>query len=268
MKDYINPLLLLIVIALLSWKVSMGIETPTTVEVWMLTLCATGFVVNGLLSIARALAGRKALMPVVWSMVYLVFCSCSWFSVRQEKDYRHELAAYNELNAKWQEGHSNPFSLVDAEGRTLLELAAILGKKMAMRGLLAQPEAAQAGNVILKAALHAAENGHHELLRILAQQKGGFDFNQITEGSTPLVAAVLSNNMKCTQVLLELKANPNMCDENGVSPLMHAVINDNRSIASLLVQYGANPFLKDFTGRDAASCSRSDLMDAVLAPQE
>jgi ankyrin repeat protein len=56
-----------------------------------------------------------------------------------------------------------------------------------------------------------------------------------------------------------------MCDENGVSPLMHAVINDNRAISSELMKYGANPYLKDFTGRDAASCSRSDLMDAILA---
>lgn len=263
MKDYANPLLLLIVIALLSWKVSVGIETPNSVEVWLLTLCATGFVVNGLLGIARALANRKALMSVIWSVVYLVFCSCSWVTLRQEKDYRAELKAYNELNAQWQDG-KNPFSLVDAEGRSLLELAAILGKKMAVRGLLAQPEAAEAAEVILKAAINAAENGHHELLRILAQQKGGFDFDRLCDGRSPLIAAVLNNNQKCTEVLLQLKANPNMCDENGVSPLMHAVINDNRAIASELMKYGANPFLKDFTGRDAASCSRSDLMDAIL----
>lgn len=264
MKDYANPLLLLIVIALLSWKVSVGIETPAAVEVWMLTLCVTGFAVNGLLSIARALTNRKALMTVVWSMVYLVFCSCAWVTLRQEKDYRLEVAAYNELNAKWQKEQSNPFTLVDEEGRSLLELAAILGKKLAVRGLLAQPEAAQASDVILKAAVNAAENGRHELLRILAQQKGGFDFNRMSDGRTPLVAAVLSNNQKCAEVLLELKADPNMCDENHVSPLMHAVIDNNRSIAGILVKYGADPKLKDHTGRDAASCSRSDLMDAVL----
>lgn len=264
MKDYVNPLLLLIVIALLSWKVSLGIETPNAVEVWLLTLCATGFVVNGLLSIAQALSKRKAVMTVVWSMVYLIFCSCAWVTLRQEKDYRAEVAAYNTLNAQWQKGHVNPFTLVDDEGRSLLELAAILGKKLAVRGLLAQPEAAQAGDVILKSAVNAAENGRHELLRILAQQKGGFDFNRLSDGQTPLVAAVLSNNVKCTEVLLNLKANPNMCDENGVPPLMHAVIDNNRTIADLLIKSGADPYLQDRTGRDAASCSRSDLMDAIL----
>lgn len=267
MKDYFNPLLLLIVIALLSWKVSVGIETPASVEVWLLTLCATGFVVNGLLSVARALAKRKSLMSVVWSCVFLIFCSCAWVTLRQEKDYRHEINAYHELNAHWQEGHNNPFELVDDEGRTLLELATILGKKMAVRGLLAQPEAAQAGDVILRAAVHAAENGRHELLTMLAQQKGGFDFNRLSDGRSPLVAAVLSNNRKCAEVLLELNAKPDFCDENGVSPLMHAVIDNNRGMASLLIKHGADPYLKDRTGRDAASCSRSDLMDAILQPK-
>ena len=144
MKDITNPFLLLIVIALLSWKVSMGVETSDTIEIALLTLCVSGFLVNGLLSIAQALARRKAVMSVVWSMVYLIFCSCSWVTMRQEKDYRKELAAYNELNAQWQKGNNNPYSLVDNEGRTLLELAAILGKKVAVRGLLAQPEAEQA----------------------------------------------------------------------------------------------------------------------------
>ncbi len=266
MKDYVNPLLLLIVIGLLSWKVSMGIETPSAVEVWLLTLCATGCVVNGLLSIARALAKRKAVMSVTWAAVYLIFCSCSWVTLRQEKDYRHEIAAYNELNAQWQKGEQSPFTLVDDEGRSLLELAAILGKKMAVRGLLAQPEAAQAQEVILRAAISAAENGRHELLSILSQQPGGFNFNRLIEGRSPLIAAVLSDNKKCAEVLLSLNADPNLCDESGVSPLMHAVIDNNRSLAALLMSNGADPYLKDYTGRDAASCSRSDLMDAVLEP--
>ena len=66
------------------------------------------------------------------------------------------------------------------------------------------------------------------------------------------------------EVLLEHKAEPNMCDENGVSPIMHAVIDNNRAIAALLIKHGANPRLKDHTGRDAISCSRSDVMDAIL----
>lgn len=264
MKDYANPLLLLIILALLSWKVSAGIETPSAVEVWLLTLCVSGFIVNGLLSIARAMTKRKALMTVVWSSVYLVFCSCAWVTLRQEKDYRAEIAIYNELNTKWQEKNANPFTLVDEEGRSLLELAAILGKKMAVRGLLAQPEAAQAGNTILRAAVHAAENGRHELLRILAQQKGGFDFNRLSEGRTPLIAAVLNNQQKCVEVLLELKADPNICDENGVPAIMHAVIDNNRAIARLLMKNGANPKLQDRTGRDAASCSRTSEMDDIL----
>ena len=268
MKDYINPLLLLIIIALLSWKVSVGIETPSQVEIWLLTLCVSGFIVNGLLSFAQALARRRSIMNVVWSMVYLIFCSCSWVTLRQEKDYHAEIAAYNALNAKWQEEHNNPFTLVDSEGRSLLELAAILGKKMAVRGLLAQPEAAEASDVIFSAALHASENGRHELLRMLSQQPGGFDFDRCKDGITPLISAVLNNKSKCVSVLLTLKADPNMCDDNGVSPIMHAVIDNNRTIARLLMENGADPTLKDYTGRDALSCSRSEAMDEILNPVE
>lgn len=266
MKDYVNPLLLLIIIALLSWKVSVGIETPSQVEVWLLTLCVSGFIVNGLLSFAQAFSRRKAMMSIIWSMVYLIFCSCSWVTLRQEKDYHDEIAAYNELNAKWQVGHVNPYTLVDNEGRSLLELAAILGKKMAVRGLLAQPEAAEAGNVILSAALHASENGRHELLRMLSQQPGGFDFDRCIDGNTPLISAVLNDKGKCVSVLLDLKADPNMCDDNGVSPIMHAVIDNNRTIARILMKHGADPTLKDYTGRDALSCSRSEDMDEILNP--
>lgn len=265
MKDYINPLLLLIVIALLSWKVSAGIETPSQVEIWLLTLCVSGFIVNGLLSFAQALARRKSIMNVVWSMVFLIFCSCCWVTLRQEKDYHDEITAYNELNTKWQEGNSNPFWLKDKEGRSLLELAAILGKKMAVRGLLAQPEAKDAELIIRSAALHAAENGRHELLHILSQQPGGFNFDHRYNGSTPLIAAVLNNKSKCVSVLLTLKADPNQCDENGISPLMHAVIDNNRTMARLLIENGADPTLKDWSGRDAISCSRSEAMDEVLA---
>lgn len=265
MKDFVNPLLLLIVIILLSWKISSGLETPSSVEVWLLTLSATGFTVNLLLCIARMLAKRKSLMSFVWCTVHIIFFSCAWVVLRQEKDYRHEVEAYTALNSKWEQGKVNPFNLVDDEGRSLLELAAILGKKMAVRKLLAQPEAAQATDVIMRAAIGAAENGRHELLTILANEKQGFDFNQVTNGRTLLIAAVLSDNKTCAKILLDLKANPNLCDENGVSPLMHAVIDNNRGMARLLMDYGADPYLKDHTGRHAASCSRSELMDAVLS---
>ena len=264
MKDFVNPLLLLIVIVLLSWKISAGMEAPSTVEVWLLTLCATGFAVNLLLCIAQLLTKRKSLMSFVWCTVHIIFFCCAWVVLGQEKDYRDEAEAYNALNAKWEQGKVNPYVLVDDDGRSLLELAAILGKKMVIRKLLAQPEAAQSETIILRAAVAAAENGRHELLPILTNSNQGIDFNKIIDGKTLLIAAVLSDNITCAKVLLDLKANPNLCDENGVSPLMHAVIDNNRSMARLLMDYGADPYLKDHTGRHAASCSRSELMDAVL----
>ena len=96
----------------------------------------------------------------------------------------------------------------------------------------------------------------------------GIDFNKVIDGKTLLISAVLSDNRTCAKVLLDLKANPDICDENGVSPLMHAVIDDNRSMVRLLMDYGADPYLKDHTGRHAASCSRSELMDELLRTRD
>lgn len=266
MKDFINPLLLLVIIALLAWKVSMGIEAPSQVEIWLLTLCVSGCIVNALLSIAQALAHRRSVMNVVWSMVFLIFGSCAWITLRQEKDYRDEISAYNTLNAKWKEEHSNPIDLRDTEGRNLLDLAAILGKKLAFQNMLSRPDVAMADDALLCAAVHAAEHGRHELLTLLSQRPGGFDFNRSTNDSTPLAAAVLSDKSKCVSVLISLGANLNLCDNSGISPLMHAVINDNRTIARILIENGADITIKDKSGRDAASCSRSEGMDEILAP--
>ena len=136
MKDYANPLLLLIVIGLPSWKISMNIEAPAAVEVWLLTLCVSGCLVNGLLAVARALSRRQALMAVVWSVVYLVLGSGAWVTLRQEQDYNAEIAAYNTLHTRWTSSGGSPFTLCDTEGRTMLELAAILNKKAAMQRLI------------------------------------------------------------------------------------------------------------------------------------
>lgn len=264
MRDYANPVLLLVVIVLLSVKVSFGLETPSSVEVWLMTLCTTGLVVNALLCTARLLAKRKPIMPFVWSSVYLILVSCSWVILRQEKDYTQEIQSYQVLRGQWERDKANPFTLRDEEGHTLMELATILGKTMVIRNMIALPEAAHASEVIMRSAIAAAENGRHEILTILAKD-AAVDLNQLTNGSTPLIAAVLSNNLKSAKALLELKAAPDRCDEQGMTPLMHAVINENPGMVRLLMQHGANPHLKDKSGRDAASRSRSEAIDALLS---
>lgn len=265
MRDYANPVLLLVIIVLLSLKVSLGLETPSAVEVWLMTLCTTGLVVNALLCAARLLAKRKPIMPFVWSSVYLILVSCAWVILRQEKDYQHEIQAYQVLHAKWEKEKQNPFTLQDEDGHTLMELATILGKTMVVRNLLTLPEAAGASDAIMHSAIAAAENGRHEILTLLASPENKLDINQLSGGMTPLIAAVLSNNLKSARTLLDLKADPNRCDDQGMTPLMHAVINENRGIARLLIQRGANPHLKDNAGRDAASRSRTDAMDEILS---
>lgn len=264
MKDYANPLLLLIVIGLLSWKITMSIEAPAAVEVWLLTLCVSGCLVNGLLAVARALSRRQALMAVVWSVVYLVLGSGAWVTLRQEQDYNTEIAAYNTLHTHWTSAGGSPFTLCDAEGRTMPELAAILNKKVAMQRFLNLPEAREAVAVIRRAAVHAAENGRYDILRMIARQPGGFDFNQTADGLTPLIAAVLHNRTRTVHVLVELGANPNVSDASGITPIMHAVVDENRPIVRVLMQLGADPSIRDAAGRDAFSCSRTEAMDDIL----
>jgi hypothetical protein len=63
--------------------------------------------------------------------------------------------------------------------------------------------------------------------------------------STLLLKSIMHNNNILTEFLLNLKANPNICNKNKESPLHYAVENSNYKIINSLLEKGANPNLQN-----------------------
>lgn len=73
------------------------------------------------------------------------------------------------------------------------------------------------------------------------------NINEISPMGTPLMAAVVKNNVQITQMLLEAKANPNLTDANGSSALHYAVLFKFYDIIPFLINNGADVNLMDNT---------------------
>jgi len=71
-------------------------------------------------------------------------------------------------------------------------------------------------------------------------------------GLTPLMYVAQGGSIKCTQLLLEAKANVNAMDEEGLRPLHFAAGAGEMSICELLLQWGAERGAMDDQGRRAA----------------
>lgn len=258
MKDYFNPSLLLVIVALLACFPSGG-DVMSSVDAWGLVLCVTAFVVNASLGVARAMTRQRSLMCVVWSVVYLILGSCVWVMSGQETAPDEELLELRQLEADVQQGRS-PFA-VDENGDCLFIVAASLGKERLVKNLLTAGERPPA-LLVSEGARRAAENDRVAVLRLLLG--AGVEVNAPVAGTTLLCSAAQNGRIDSTKLLLKVGADVNMPDAEGTPPLIHAVIADAAPLVNILMRAGANVSLKDAAGRDAASYSRSDKVDAAL----
>ena len=225
-RDFYNPLLLLLVVVLLSCRIS-HVGDAGSLEVWVMVICATGFVLDGALALARALTQRPSVMCVVWAMVFLLVGCSTWVMATANQGVETEdLDAYRTMYAQYREGAD--VNARNENGDTLLLLAVECGKENVVRTLL--------GNSDLTA-------------------------EQLPQAA---MRAIITNRVPELQMLLEHGANALLADETGVSPLSNAVISGNTRVVKLLREAGASPTAADPDGREPASYSRSEKMDAAL----
>lgn len=264
MRDYFNPLVLLIVVAVFAW----GMSGEPGAGVWAMMLCVTAFLVNGALCLARILTHRAALMSVIWSAAYLILGSCAWVMLQTpvQDEYEDEKKAFQYCLQEWKNHGKSPFDAVLQERECLVVLAAGLGKQKLLTELLALPEARQNAAVLQQAAAAAVENGKLQTLRLLLQN--GVSADAVVDGTSLLSVAVIQSRREVVEYLLECGAKADCTDADGISAVMHAVINDDLPSVRLLMRHGANPAAQAPDGRDAYSCSRTAEMDAALMKKE
>lgn len=268
MRDYSNPTLLLILTALFAWCMTGGTESGHALlqpELWLLTLCATGWLVNGLLCLARGLAHRPMLAGAVWSMVHLLVGCCAWVYLSQEDGIDRDAAAkYREFIAD----HARSPYAADEAGDSTLTLAAALGKDAVVRRLLAKhPHGVAEQPVLLRAARLAALNGRDgALCHLLA---AGVPADAAVDGDDLLIAAVNSNKSKVVLALLQAGADINGADTDGNTPLHHAALNGDFAICKLLLERGADCGRTNAAGLRPAEMTRhTNICDMLEMPRD
>lgn len=263
MRDYANPALLLLITALFAWTMTGGTEGESAWAqpgLWLLTVCATGCLVNGVLCLARGLAHRPVLAGAVWSMVHLVLGSCAYVYLSQDTGVSHaEAEKYRVFIA--QPGLS-PYA-ADEEGDTLLSLAAGMGKEAVVRRLLERhPHGEAELPALVHAAWTAAQHGQDKSLRRLLV--AGVSPDAVVADGTLLTAAVNSGKKKAVVVLAEQGADVNKSDAEGNTPFLYAVMNGDIATARYLKEHGADTQHANSSGMRAADYSRSSAMDQIL----
>lgn len=261
MKDYANPLLLFLVVALFALSFQeMPDESRFDPVLWLLVFCVTGCMVNGLLCMARSLAHRPVLMSAVWSMSFLVLGCMAWVFVSQSAEADRELnAGYTALKAA---GAS--MEAPDESGECLLTYAAALGKKRAVATMVQSAAPAVPQELWDKAAARAAARGHVNVLQVLVPAKAVPD--AVCDGMPLLVAAAVNGRVKAVQFLLEQGAAVNAADAEGNTALIHAAVNDDVPMAKLLLQHGADKAATNAAGQTAADNARGEVAD-VISPE-
>ncbi len=258
-RDYVNPLLLLVVVLLLACRVAR--ETPeaaSRLTVWLLVLCVTALTVNAALAVARVLSRRRALMSVVWTVVFLILASCVLVVPGMGREEGAD--AFQRLAEEYRLS-DNP-QVRDGEGNSLLALAAAHGKVSLVQELLEKGSALPL-SMREEAAMRAAEGNHREVLQLLLDS--GVAVDGVMGGSSLLAAAAQFGRVDTMELLLQRGADPNRRDEEGFTPLMHAVLSDFVPAVRLLMRHGADSSLLNGEGRNAASYSRRAEMDQALA---
>lgn len=274
MKSLANPVLLLVVMVILAVQVQYSIaespEAAGSISAWAITLCAVGLLVNGVLALSRALAHRgKVTGLVIWSFFFLVLGSTAWvLATNTDEEARADAAALNAMLAAWPRDDAEyPFTASPETPETLLTIAARSGRLSVVQNVLSLPSAAAHTAELLQAAQAAAEAGQTAVLQALLD--AGVKADAPYRGGTALHAAVANSHLRAAELMLERGANPDTADADGYTPLMHAAMNGDAPMVKLLLKHGADPAAQTAQdGRDAASMTHSEEVEALLSPAD
>uniref|UniRef100_A0A6B2L1G5 NAD(P)(+)--arginine ADP-ribosyltransferase n=1 Tax=Arcella intermedia TaxID=1963864 RepID=A0A6B2L1G5_9EUKA len=110
--------------------------------------------------------------------------------------------------------------------------------------------------------LSAYGNGHLETVKFLVENKS--DINSTFRERTVLHISCEKENCTETNFLIDLKANLNSQDNDGVTPLITASLNGHKEIVKLLMQKGANAKLVDKWGKNAIDYATEERNNDII----
>ncbi len=263
MRDVFNPLMLLIIVLALAMRVTdADAEMARTLDLLMLTLCVVCCILSAVLGVARMLVRRRALMPIIWSVVYLIVGCCVWTISFLKPQEGEDRAAFSALVAHYRES-GDPVAR-NEHGDFVLELAAALGEKNLLEEILQRHGQAIPAAMKEEAAHAAASAGKVSTLSMLLD--AGVNVNARVESESLLLAAAQNGMSDAMLILLKRGADVNLADDEGMTPLMGAAMTERPTPVRLLLKYGADVTRKDRAGRNAASYARSEKVASLLEP--
>jgi len=109
----------------------------------------------------------------------------------------------------------------------------------------ADPNARAEGG--MTALMYAAESGDTMLVKVLVLNGADLELTYV-EGTTPLLVAVLNQQVGVSHYLLKKGANPNHQDDLKGSALIYSAATNNYQIADILLFYGASDTIRDRDG--------------------
>ena len=256
MRDYVNPMVMLVAIILMVVKACGGGGENDAV-IGLLVLCITAVVVNGALAVAGVLVRRPVLMKVVWAGVYFVM-GCGIWAVWMTPVGEEE-EAYREAKKE----QVDPFAR-DEEGECLFTRAAALGKENVVQQIIDSMHPTE--EMINEAGRRAAEENRVGVLVCLARV--GMRAGAMSGGVPLLHSAAQNGSCEAMEWLILRGASTDARDEEGSTALIHAVQSGNVSAVRLLIEKGADPKLRDAMGRRALDYARSEEMEEILTSSQ
>ncbi len=99
--------------------------------------------------------------------------------------------------------------------------------------------------------------GEIDKVKELIKQKVNLNIKENILGNTPLMIAVLSNNLNIVNLLINAKVNLDIKNNHGLTALMLAILNFRNEIAKSIINAGAKLDIKDNFGNTALDIAQT-----------
>jgi len=107
-------------------------------------------------------------------------------------------------------------------------------------------------------ALHwAAFDNDPKKVQLLVKHGADINAQDLIRGGTPLLSSTALKSFDAAEILIKLKADPNIMDDKGNTPLHYATQRGHSRLVKMLVDHGANIHLENRDGYSPVDLSRN-----------